>query len=197
MAKKITKPACGFTLIEVLITLTLLATLLSIAIGDISLFNATKLVKSRDDFLFAISLTRNLAISRNRPVSLCKSGNITKCESIGGFEQGWIIFEDLDKDGKYDNGERKLKVVNADMQQITIRGNNNFKNRITYLPSGDSTAFGRFVLCDKKRLKTSEAIFVNASGKPRTAPDNNKNTIPEDNNNKDIKSCLTDTTILD
>ncbi len=188
----------GFTLIEVLITLSLIALLFGIAISDIKGFvSNSEITRARDEISYAIQRTRNEAISRNENVILCKSENFAKCANNGDYEQGWIIFVDNDKDKKVDSGEEILHTYNTDYNQVSIVGNSNFKNRMTFLPTGDSTSFGRLVICNKKRLKTSEVIFINATGKPRIAPDNNKNTIPEDNNNKDIDSCLTDTTILD
>jgi|GEM_PF-188600 len=198
MAIKITKPSIGgFTIIEVLIVLSLMAVLASIAVSDMNLLTTSKILKARDNFFIALNKARNLAINHNSPVSLCKSANMAKCTNQDGYEQGWIIFTDVDRDGKYDSGERKFSLSNLNLGSISIRGNNNFKNRVTFLPSGDSTTFGRFVLCHNSRLKTSEMIFINSTGKPRIAPDNNKNRIPEDYNNKDILSCLTATTILD
>lgn len=188
----------GFTLIEVLISLSLIALLFGVAISDIKGFmHISQTSKARGEISYAIQRTRNEAISRNTPVSLCKSSNSSSCTTLGNYEQGWLIFTNHDKDAKIDSNEKILYIHQALFKQISIVGNRNFKNRITFLPTGDSTSFGRLVICNKKRIKTSEAIFINATGKPRIAPDHNRNTIPEDYNNKDITSCLTDTTILD
>jgi type IV fimbrial biogenesis protein FimT len=188
----------GFSILETIIVLAIFAIVLTFSLPNTDYFmSETQTREAANLFSAAINRTREEAIARNTLVSLCKSSTGTQCTSNGGYEQGFIIFTNPDSDLKVDSNETILHRHNQSLESLTIRGLGSFKNRITYKPSGDSTAFSRIVICSHKRLYSAMLIFINASGKPRIAPDANRNRIPEDYNNQDIDSCLTDITIVD
>lgn len=83
--------ARGFTLLELMVTVAVLAILVGIAVP--SLVDATltgKLAASANDLVAGVAMGRSEAIKRNAVTSLCVSSNGTSCGS-GGWEQGWII----------------------------------------------------------------------------------------------------------
>ena len=79
----------GFTLIELVVTLTVAAILLAIAVP--SFYDATlgsKLASYANNFVASVSLARSEAIKRNAAVTLCASSDGASCAS-GGWEQGF------------------------------------------------------------------------------------------------------------
>lgn len=87
----------GFTLIELMVTITILAILTAVAIPS---FNSTlinyRLTSISNSFVASAQLARSEAIKRNSRVTLCKSANGADCTTAGGWQQGWILFHDID-----------------------------------------------------------------------------------------------------
>ncbi|OZA22023.1 MAG: prepilin-type cleavage/methylation domain-containing protein [Hydrogenophilales bacterium 17-61-9] len=84
-------PQDGFTLIELMVTLSVLAILLMIAVpsfNEVTL--GSKLGSLSNNFVASAHQARSEAIKRNAVVSLCVSSNGTSC-GAGGWEQGWIV----------------------------------------------------------------------------------------------------------
>ena len=87
--------ARGFTLIELMVVLTIAALLL--AIGVPTFRNASlggRLSAAANNLLASIQLARSEAIKRNLPVTVCASSDGTTCAGGGGWEQGWIVLNE-------------------------------------------------------------------------------------------------------
>lgn len=81
----------GFTLIELIVTVAVLAIVLATAIpsfSDITL--RSKLRTYAADLVASAHLARSEAINRNDQVRMCVSSNGTSC-GTGGWGQGWIV----------------------------------------------------------------------------------------------------------
>jgi len=85
--------ARGFTLVELMISLTILAILLGMAVPSFN--NAVlggKLSAFSSNLVASTQLARSEAIKRNEIVQVCASSNGTSCGvSSGGWEAGWIV----------------------------------------------------------------------------------------------------------
>ncbi len=83
--------AHGFTLVELMITIAIMAVLLAVA--SPSLFNVVlgnRLNASANNLVASATLARSEAIKRNKQIRMCVSNNGTTC-TTGGWEQGWIV----------------------------------------------------------------------------------------------------------
>lgn len=82
----------GFTLIELMISIAILAILLGIAVpsfNDAAL--GSKLGSHANKLVASAYVARSEAIKRNVSVTLCASANGADCASTGGWEQGWVV----------------------------------------------------------------------------------------------------------
>ncbi|WP_171019023.1 GspH/FimT family pseudopilin [Microbulbifer harenosus] len=140
--------ASGLTLIELLITLTILAILLAIGVpGFQHHLEASRTRTAADDLLQAIHLTRTKAVSSNRRATLRK---------LGEWQSGWEIFYDQDFDGQRDANEEQITTGEA-LEGVTISANGPLSNYISFIGTGHSRyagtatggAFqaGRFTIC--------------------------------------------------
>lgn len=85
----------GFTLVEMMTALLILAILVTVGIPSFS--NATlgsRLSTDANELLASAYLARSEAMKRNLEVTLCVSANGTSCAGSGGWEQGWIVIEE-------------------------------------------------------------------------------------------------------
>jgi type IV fimbrial biogenesis protein FimT len=85
------RPA-GFTLVELMVVLTVMAILLLIAVPSFDGIRlSSRLSAYATELLAGSQLARTEAIKRNAPVTMCVSSNGTSCSGSGGWELGWIV----------------------------------------------------------------------------------------------------------
>jgi type IV fimbrial biogenesis protein FimT len=154
------KPS-GFTLFELLITLSVLSVTLLVAVPQLhdSLVKAEVEATSRL-LLSSISQARHEAIKRNTFVVM---------RATGGWERGWVIFIDRNQNAQQDAGEA-LIFSYSDESKLQIQGNSTLSSYIGYTGTGRtrqaSGAFlaGSILVCGRNRTRK---IIVNAGGRAR------------------------------
>lgn len=104
----------GFTIIELMIAILVLALLITVAIPSFGSFiGNNRLTTQSNSFHSALLYTRSEAVKRNERVTMCWTGNETSanpCGSAGtGWSDGWIIFVDSDEDNQRDSTETILR----------------------------------------------------------------------------------------
>jgi type IV fimbrial biogenesis protein FimT len=96
----------GFTLIELMVTITLLGVLMAIAVPsfrDAAVGN--RLSSVANAFVSSSHLARGEAIKRNADIKMCRSSDGVNCAAAGGWDVGWIVFNDADADNVLDTAE--------------------------------------------------------------------------------------------
>ncbi len=162
----------GFTLVELMITLVIVAILLSLAApGFKSLLERNRLQTAAHGFFTDLVLARSEAIKRNQAVVLCKSNTGVNCtvDTAVQWEQGWLVFADTDNDGAVDPNEI-ITVKNALHVGDTLRTDTagDFKNQVTYGTDGSASGSEVFVLCNEDAdLGNAREIDIAATGRPR------------------------------
>lgn len=165
----------GFTLTETLVTLSVLGGLLAMAVTSIGdLIHDLRLAGVSNDVLQQLYLARSEAIKRNTRVVLCKSANGDACAEEGGWEQGWILFQDANNNGQRDPNEPVLQRLLPLPPQYRLTSNSPLARYVSYNALGSSVtttgAFqaGTFTLC---RIAAGPGegrqIIINAGGRPR------------------------------
>jgi len=182
----------GFTLLEVMVAVTVLAILLGVGVpGFRDFVRNSRMTAATNDIVTDFSIARSEAVKRRVPVTLCKSQNLTACDAdaTGAFRT-WIMFVDdadpavaagTDGNGVVDVGEVLLRQRTI-ADTITVTTNANAR-RVTFLPSGypNAAAGGNvtdFVLCDERGNETSvggnsaaRAVQVLPTGRPVSVRD--------------------------
>ena len=107
----------GFTLIELMFTVVVMAVLLAIGVPNFRDFlRNSRMAAQGNDLLSALNLTRSEAVKRRAPVTLC--AGTTNCAAVD-FEDGWLVFVDTDSDGAVDVGEDVLRRHDPMPQGVT------------------------------------------------------------------------------
>lgn len=85
--------AKGLTLIELLVTIAVLAILLTIALPSFrTAIQNNRLATQGNDLVTAMQLARAESLKRRRPVIVCASSDGATCQ--GAWTDGWIVAED-------------------------------------------------------------------------------------------------------
>ena len=137
----------GYTLMELMVTITIAGVLLSIAIPNFtSVISSNRLTTYANELVTALNFARSEAIKRGQHVVVRKTGT--------NWEDGWQIFVDIDRSPSSHQNEFNagtdivLRIYSKLPDSFTLRGNNNFTNFIRYQPDGTSNNPGSFVLCN-------------------------------------------------
>lgn len=143
----------GFTLIELMVTIAILAILLGIAVpsfNDATL--GSKLGSYANNLVASINLARSEAIKRNTLMTLCVSTNGTSCATTGGWEQGWIVACKTTNPSTSCDGSGPDWIV-FHRQQATASGfkisevSSTTVRLIELMPTGVGSTPASFVLC--------------------------------------------------
>lgn len=140
----------GFTLVELIVTMSLAAIVLAIAVPNFqNLIRGYGLTATANDFVAFFNLTRSEAIRRGSSVSLCKTANGAACTTAGGWEGGWMVFADPNANGVIDSGEEVVKVHESLGGQSTFSSSSGTAGSlITFSGSGFVTQSGTLALCN-------------------------------------------------
>lgn len=89
----------GFTLLELIVTLSILAIVMALAFPSFSSLLIKQKIKSkRDELMSAFQYARTEAVTQNRSVSICAStnswSNSPTCSGNTDWSTGWIVFYD-------------------------------------------------------------------------------------------------------
>ncbi len=133
----------GFTLIELMVTISVVAILATIAIPSFQNFiRQTRVTTQATDFITVLNYARSEAIKQNRAVTVCKSTDLATCAVGGSWAQGWIAFVDVNKDGAVSAADTLLRVHSALSGGSSLVGGATISNWIQYAPTGISTGNG-------------------------------------------------------
>ena len=115
----------GLTLVELLVSIVILAIILGMAIPALGGFiQSQRLVAASNELLGGLIYARATAIQLRQRVTLCRSSDGINCAADGGYDQGWLVFTDASTPGTRDAGDAVLR-VGAGTDQITVTSTSN------------------------------------------------------------------------
>ena len=159
----------GFTLLELMVTLAVLA--IALGIGFPPLASAVERARITNTYhLITASLmaARTAAITRAEPITVCPSHDGQHCRDDQVWEDGWIIFADPLRTGEPADAASVLRRIDAINGDFSLRSTSG-RPRVRYLPSG--RAFGSNVtmsLCARKDAGLIGEVVVNNAGRARS-----------------------------
>ncbi len=162
----------GATLVELAVMLAVAAVLAALAVPAYRDWIADARLRTQAEAL-AASLTRarSAAIRSGGRVTVCKSADRQTCTQAGGWDQGWLLFIDDDRDGARDAAEAMLYVEAPAPRPVTISANHPLADYVSYTSIGHprlvngGLQMGTFVACSPGR--SAIKVVLAASGRVR------------------------------
>lgn len=125
----------GFTLVELMVTVAVLAILIAIATPSFtSVINNNRLAGHANELVASLQLARMEAVRRNARTVVCRSDNGSSC-AAGTQWNGWITFVDVNRNGTAEAGEL-LRVGTAKVPVEIRTGAAILGSRIVFSPDG-------------------------------------------------------------
>lgn len=163
----------GFTLVELLMTLAVMAVLVTFAVPSFhSLTDSSKLTAASNALLSSMRLARSEAIRRGSRVVLCKTSDGLACAERGGWEQGWMVFHDANNDGERDRSEPVIQRMQPLAASLRLTGNSTVAKYVSFLSTGGARLTGggfqagTLTVCNPSAGQ-ARLIVLNAAGRPR------------------------------
>ncbi|SDX37068.1 GspH/FimT family pseudopilin [Marinobacter mobilis] len=166
--------AGGYTLVELLITVAVVSTILSISIPGFSiLIESQRLDSSTDTIGRAVYLARSEAIKRGQWVTLCLSNDGHQCS--GNNPTQLLLFADQDRTGTPTTPSEIIHHIPTIQKGLTISYNRPF---LRFTPLGHSAGTnGTFTLCTAD--KNGAMLIISTLGRMRKAIDYNGDGLVE------------------
>jgi type IV fimbrial biogenesis protein FimT len=159
----------GFTLTELLVTLAVVAVVLSAGIPGVHQFVADNRRSAQTNYLLtAFERARAEARRTTRVVSVCPSRNGRSCASgHSGWHGGFIVFANADADNiaAVNAGDEILEVYEPVGGSFTLRASRPVQDFVAFRPTGDAVRGGEFAWCDSRGPREGRAVIVRPSGK--------------------------------
>lgn len=165
----------GFTLFELLMIVSIAAVLSALAAPSLQLVvHSNRLVSASNNFFSTLFMARSEAIKRNSRVVICPSGDGQACAMSGGWEQGWLVFHDMNNNAQRNTNESLIQWSLPLHDSLVLTGNTTVSKYISFDGTGAarqlSGAFqaGTLTLCRISNSSTqARKITINAVGRPR------------------------------
>lgn len=173
----------AFTLMELMVVLSIAAVLMTLAIPNIQSFlKNNKMTGVANDMLTALTVARSESIKLQQPVAMCASTNPKAANptcTVGTFTPGWVVWVDGNNNGLHDNGERVIMAREALDPVISAVANNAYL--VSYAPTGFTQANpgGRvtttqIAMCDDRHniatggaLSAARGVTISVTGRAR------------------------------
>ena len=161
----------GFSLIELLVAIAILAILLGLAAPTFqSIMNGNRVMTLTNEIVGSVGYARTEAVKRAATVTVCKVADAAAanpaCTATGNWSGGWLVFVDDGVPGVVDGGDLRLQVVQPNIGEGSVVGDVAFADYIQFNSRGaaGNGVGGALVLC---LGGAQRSLAVNATGRVR------------------------------
>ena len=158
----------GFTLLELLIALAVVAIVMALGVPSMQEFAKNhRLTTNINTLIGHMALARSEAVKRNQQVAVCVSDNNTTC-SGANWQDGWIVYVDADASSTFSADEEVLRVQQALDGQNTLT-TIGIGSQVLYDYRGfvDNASVGSIQLCDDRTGDHGKTIRITTTGRVR------------------------------
>ena len=119
----------GITLLEMLTVITIVSILMALGVPSYQYVTSSNRISGEVNSLLGdLQYARAEAIKEGQTVSVCASTNLTTCSGTTTWQNGWIVFSDVNGSGAVDSpNDQVLRVQRAFSLGDTFNANNGMK----------------------------------------------------------------------
>lgn len=159
----------GFTLIETMTTLAVASVLLTAAVPPMQDFvTRNRMSTEVNTFIASLYLARSEAVKRMQNVQICPANSdFTACVISEDWEDGWMVYADLDQNGDFDPDVDTILQQNPGLpDRFKITGN---QQSFAYDATGKLLALtnGHYDFCDTGDVAQGRRVTVSPEGRVR------------------------------
>ncbi len=158
---------CGFTLLELMIVLTLSAILLILGVPALQGFGANQRMSAAINALHThLAFARHQAIRFNTDVVVCPGTLDSGCTGHLDWGQGWLVFSDLNGDMSWQNLE-PVHRQEPGLEQMVIHSPAS-RRAIRFYPNGSAPGSnGSITFCDHRGPAKARKLVISNLGRVR------------------------------
>jgi len=170
-----THPQIGATLIELLVVVAIFGALALQSASAVSSWgDSMKLSGFTNALVSQLHQARSEAVKRSSRVAICKSATGVACASAGSWDQGGIMFHDLNNNGQREASEAILRHMQALPTGWRVVGNQSVNRYVSFEATGETKLVsggfqaGTLTVCRQSAGRTAaRKIVINAVGRAR------------------------------
>lgn len=161
----------GITAFELLVAMAIAAILMATGVPAFKNYSWNLRMRTAMDTLQTdLNLARSRAITHNVQTIVCPAVSPEDCSGTSNWQQGWIVFTDLNGDRRRQEGEPLLKQANA-VEFLAINSSRS-RHQLRFFPNGTAPGSNiSIVFCDSRGPDKAGAIAVSNSGRIRQLTD--------------------------
>lgn len=163
----------GWSLLEALAVLAIVAVLAALAVPEMVSWRREQQLQARArEFMHTLQWARSQALVLRKRVTVCTSADGQSCARTGGWQQGWLVFEDGNASATVDAGERILQRVGAVPAGMQGSGNSLVSRYVSYQQEGRGQTLSGAFQAGTVRWCFADVpvhwlVVLNALGQPR------------------------------
>jgi len=158
----------GFTLVELMVTITVGGILLAIAAPSFrSYVQNSRLTSEADSMIYSLNLARDEAVKDDTTIEVCASSDGATC--VGTWANGWIVVCPANCPAGLGAAPAVLQVSPAVSTGNTVTEEISGATAINYSSSGQTGSQYQFVFCDNRGVTHGQDVEINLIGRVETA----------------------------
>jgi type IV fimbrial biogenesis protein FimT len=167
--------AAGFTIIEVMIVVSIMGVLLAIALPAFDdLIKNSRRTTVVNEIVSFLMTARAESAKRGQPVSVCgaTSAATPTCQASTDADEwhsGFLVFLDPDGDGTLDAGETVLKRYVVEYSDFRIKTQTGGAGHVVLRPFNQIGTQAAILVCDKRGDSKSRRICVGSNGRAQVS----------------------------
>jgi len=164
-------PENGLTLIELLITLALASIILIVGIPSFQRFSAGNIQSAEiNNLVRHINLARSEAVKSGHNHVLCPSRDLATCLDDTGWDRGFILFRDRNKNDIREEDEPLLRASRPTTEVDIVMQSTQGRKQIVFRPDGRSAGSNlTLTFCGPKWEIPPKAVILRNSGHARVS----------------------------
>lgn len=164
----------GFTIVELMITITILSVLMAVAIPSFNnMIQNSRRTAAVNELIANLMLARSEAVKRGQAVTVCSntSGGGMSCTGGTNWNYGWMIFLDPDGDGAIAATSDVLRqyVNESAGSGLTVTSATGGTGHVTLRPFNQAGTAASVTVCDKRGAAEARRVCVSNNGRARVS----------------------------